>query len=316
MNTIPASMAGMLGAGHRSTDRSRPALLSFQNFLQFHQHLQQQLLQVQQQQQQQALFHGLGIVGSPDESRSIGLSSPSSIPDVNYVADVIAQQLLPFGADLFNNKQDANCVLVVENQRYFVHVQMLAARSATFRHIFDDMIRSDAWSLDMDDRDDDDSASHGDTSTSASNSTLDEDTDFSAGHDDDDEVFVLDEDIDRRAMYEDTGIMDEMETMSMEGTLCDDQESGAADDEHGLPVLELTFADPVGSHFNELLYWLYTDDCPRWRACFTPQNYDSILENIRILNLFTPTVFDICESFEQTTHPEMGLKGKAAMLFN
>jgi hypothetical protein len=130
MNTIPASMAGVLGAGHRSTDRSRPALLSFQNFLQFHQQLQQQLLQVQQQQQQQALFHGLGIAGSPDESRSIESSSPNSIPDVNYVADVIAQQLLPFGADLFNNKQDANCVLVVENRRYFVHVQMLAVSRA------------------------------------------------------------------------------------------------------------------------------------------------------------------------------------------
>ncbi|KAG0290923.1 hypothetical protein BGZ96_005644 [Linnemannia gamsii] len=46
---------------------------------------------------------------------------------------------------MFGRRSDANCVLKVGNERYFVHVQMLASRSPTFRRIFDEMIAKEAW---------------------------------------------------------------------------------------------------------------------------------------------------------------------------
>ncbi|KAF9352110.1 hypothetical protein BGX34_000172, partial [Mortierella sp. NVP85] len=83
------------------------------------------------------------------------------------------------------------------------------------------------------------------------------------------------------------------------------QSSDSEDEEEQLPVLTLQVADPEGSCFDELLYWLYTNDSARWRACFTPQNYDSILQNIRILNIFKDDVFKICQDFELSTSPEL-----------
>ncbi|KAF9994397.1 hypothetical protein BGZ65_009981, partial [Modicella reniformis] len=91
---------------------------------------------------------------------------------------------------------------------------------------------------------------------------------------------------------------------TMETLLVPEQdESDSSDDEGGnnkLPVLTIELVDPEGSCFSELLYWLYTDNGPRWLSCFTPQNYGSILENIRYLNIWSfPSVIQICQEFEQ-----------------
>ncbi|KAF9119583.1 hypothetical protein BGW39_000209 [Mortierella sp. 14UC] len=79
----------------------------------------------------------------------------------------------------------------------------------------------------------------------------------------------------------------------------------------GLPELSVTFVDPKGSHFEELLYWLCTGDSNRWIRFFTPENYGSILQNILHLNIVTSTVLDICMAFEASTAPELGLRGMA-----
>ncbi|KAK3843546.1 MAG: hypothetical protein J3R72DRAFT_420122 [Linnemannia gamsii] len=79
----------------------------------------------------------------------------------------------------------------------------------------------------------------------------------------------------------------------------------------GLPELSVTFVDPKGTHFKELLYWLYTGDGNRWIRFFTPENYGSILQNILHLNIVTSAVLEICMVFEATTAPELGLRGMA-----
>lgn len=60
---------------------------------------------------------------------------------------------------------------------------------------------------------------------------------------------------------------------------------------------------------------LYTNESERWRASFSPQNYNSILENILQLNIASPHVLEICETFERTTHPTLGLCGLAQKTF-
>ncbi|KAF9911194.1 hypothetical protein EC991_004418 [Linnemannia zychae] len=85
----------------------------------------------------------------------------------------------------------------------------------------------------------------------------------------------------------------------------------------GLPELSVTLVDPKGSHFEELLYWLYTGDSNRWIRFFTPENYGSILQNILHLNIVTRTVLDICIMFEASTALELGLRGMAlAVLYD
>ncbi|KAF9176435.1 hypothetical protein BGZ50_000698 [Haplosporangium sp. Z 11] len=81
--------------------------------------------------------------------------------------------------------------------------------------------------------------------------------------------------------------------------------------EEELPELKISLTDPVGSRFEELLYWIYTDNGPRWLASFTPHNYDSILANILKLNIITPDVLEICRAFEASTSPDLGLHGRA-----
>ncbi|KAF9994396.1 hypothetical protein BGZ65_009980 [Modicella reniformis] len=98
-------------------------------------------------------------------------------PNVDYVADVIAESLLPFGHDLFGRKSDANCILNVDDQHYYVHVQLLAARSPTFRYIFDNMIREGAWQLDLKSEDEVDMDEEHDHNASDSPSIGQEDCD-------------------------------------------------------------------------------------------------------------------------------------------
>ncbi|KAG0058955.1 hypothetical protein BGZ89_000823, partial [Linnemannia elongata] len=97
--------------------------------------------------------------------------------------------------------------------------------------------------------------------------------------------------------------------------LSDDGEDGKSTNstgtDGGLPELVVTFADPEGSHFKELLYWLYTGDSNRWIQFFTPENYGSILQNILHLNIVTREVLEICMVFEARTPPELGLGGMA-----
>ncbi|KAF9146821.1 hypothetical protein BGX30_007739 [Mortierella sp. GBA39] len=97
--------------------------------------------------------------------------------------------------------------------------------------------------------------------------------------------------------------------------LSDDGEDGksisSVGTDGGLPELVVAFADPEGSHFKELLYWLYTGDGNRWVRFFTPENYGSILQNILHLNIVTREVLEICMAFEARTPPELGLRGIA-----
>ncbi|KAG0212953.1 hypothetical protein BGX33_003225 [Mortierella sp. NVP41] len=99
-----------------------------------------------------------------------------------------------------------------------------------------------------------------------------------------------------------------------EGAESDGEDARSIDSEGtdgGLPELSVTFADPEGSHFEELLYWLYTGNSNRWIQFFTPENYGSILQNILHLNIVTNAVLDICLVFEASTSPELGLRGMA-----
>ncbi|KAF9357116.1 hypothetical protein BGX26_004233 [Mortierella sp. AD094] len=93
---------------------------------------------------------------------------------------------------------------------------------------------------------------------------------------------------------------------------CDEDE----DLDECLPELSMAFVDPEKSHFEELLYWLYTGDNSRWLRFFAPENYGSILKNIRLLNIATVDAIDACLLYESKTSPYLGLKGMAqAILF-
>ncbi|KAF9345037.1 hypothetical protein BGX26_003615 [Mortierella sp. AD094] len=81
----------------------------------------------------------------------------------------------------------------------------------------------------------------------------------------------------------------------------DDDDDDDGDDEAKagyLPVVAIDLAAPVGSCFEELLRWIYTNDGEHWMRCFTPANYHNILQNICFLNIRTPDVLEICHRFE------------------
>ncbi|KAF9924285.1 hypothetical protein FBU30_005703 [Linnemannia zychae] len=184
-------------------------------------------------------------------------------PPVTYMANLIAQQLLQVGAAMFGRRSDADCILRVGNEQYYVHVQLLASRSSTFRRIFDEMIAKEAWGVSHDvDLSSEDRASFG---------HLDEE---------DEEVFNY---------GSDCGYQDPANISYGEGCgLISDDDENLRDDKS-----------------------LYTGDNNRWIRFFTPDNYSSILQNILLLNIGTNAVFEICEAFEDTTAPELGLRGMA-----
>ncbi|KAK3838642.1 MAG: hypothetical protein JOS17DRAFT_300901 [Linnemannia elongata] len=74
----------------------------------------------------------------PSISQAEGISSNAATegqPPVTYMASLIAHQLLQVGASMFGRQADANCVLKVGNDRYFVHVQMLAVSARAGHHL-------------------------------------------------------------------------------------------------------------------------------------------------------------------------------------
>ncbi|KAF9902663.1 hypothetical protein EC991_004720 [Linnemannia zychae] len=126
------------------------------------------------------------------------------------------------------------------------------------------------------------------------------------GNDDDDDVdsFMIDEDEDHPHVFDLEDVVeygdqeDEDEEDGQEED--DDTEDDGNYNEEGekMPTLNLKLSRPVSSRFDEMLYWIYTNDSDRWRRCFTPANYSSILRNIALLHLVNPTVLAICRAFE------------------
>lgn len=47
-------------------------------------------------------------------------------PPEDYMAKLIATELMRSGASMYGRKEDATCVLKVGTRRYYVHVQLLA----------------------------------------------------------------------------------------------------------------------------------------------------------------------------------------------
>ncbi|KAF8951609.1 hypothetical protein BGZ52_010684 [Haplosporangium bisporale] len=277
------------------------------------------------------------------EAISSSTTLSGDFPPVTYLANKIASQLLQSGegAQMFDRRCDADCVLNVGQRRYYVHVQMLASRSPTFRRIFDDMIENKAWG-DLTDR--------STSSQGQSQGGDDMDYSFEGSIEDEDQGSEMDRDLQQRSppvsplersiqpcsidqlsqsIQHSLHLSSNLIPMSTE----DDEEEinpdiyddGDDDDENSdpdseedryLPELTINLADPEASHFDELLYYLYTGDGPRWQVFFRPDNYIYILQNIAHLNMLTQHVFDICLAFEQTTPPEMHLHGLALQLLH
>ncbi|KAF8927079.1 hypothetical protein BGZ47_002338 [Haplosporangium gracile] len=82
-------------------------------------------------------------------------------------------------------------------------------------------------------------------------------------------------------------------------------------------LLELTLTLPVcvANLFDDVLQWIYTNNCHQWRQTFTTENYETILLAIETFILFKKDVFLICKEFEKSTDPTLGLIGLADELF-
>lgn len=198
----------------------------------------------------------LDLIASSDMSMEI---------PITYITHYIASKLLPEGPTMFQRESDTDCILCVGQQRYYVHMPMLAVRSPTFRRIFDAMIADGVWESD----------------------NLDKESSFTPP-----------------SLPEGAGTP---------GTI--EQDVNVEDSNSFLPELTLSLVDPEGSRFDELLYWIYTNNGARWQKNFTAQNYNSILQNNELLNMFDPQILLICEAFEKTTDPKLGLIGLAEQLF-
>ncbi|KAF9173959.1 hypothetical protein BGX21_006854 [Mortierella sp. AD011] len=216
-----------------------------------------------------------------------GDESGQSYPPPNYAADKVWNFLQPIGPSLFGHKDSANCILRAGPLKFFVHVPVLASRSPTFRGIFNEMIDKDAW------------GSRGDGSSDGSCEDSDMETDD-----------VLHEGPSDQEMQESKDPNEDDD--------CDDDDDDDVDDvddvddeDEDMPVLNVDLVDPVGSHFEELLRWIYTNDGERWMQCFTPTNYCNILQNICYLNIRTQEVLEICQRFEDSLIPEYDLRGMA-----
>ncbi|KAG0364356.1 hypothetical protein BC939DRAFT_525269 [Gamsiella multidivaricata] len=275
----------------------------------------------------QGQSHGLDL-DSDSLDTDIDGSAASNIgpPPAIYMANLISKKLLRIGASMFGRREDASCVLIVGARRYYVHVQILASRSPTFQRIFDDMITNNAWGVSSDE---DFSSAYCRSSTRDGQDcdvddamvSSDEGDDFA---DDESTQEVHSDEFDHE-VEEDytqrepdlTGTSQQQQKISMASLSTSLRHSLRVHDEYepgldeALPELRVTFADPEGSRFDELLYWLYTSDNERWVKCFTPENYGTILENIARLRITTDSVLNLCLSYEATTRPELGLRGMA-----
>ncbi|KAG0374047.1 hypothetical protein BGX24_010904 [Mortierella sp. AD032] len=134
-------------------------------------------------------------------------------------------------------------------------------------------------------------------------------------HDHDPDSSVMDEDEDREHVFDveevlEYEVQEEEEEEEEEG---DARDNGNDDDENdNHPTLTLKLSRPVSSRFDEMLYWIYTNQSDRWRRSFTPENYHSILHNIALLHLVNPTVLGICRAFEAD---HQALQGAAEEFF-
>lgn len=134
-------------------------------------------------------------------------------------------------------------------------------------------------------------------STSVTSTTMDADSSM----DEDQNDCYDDKNHDEEEEEEDDDDDNDEELEEEDGDETEQQQNASVGEEaKELPVLTVKLADPVGSRFDELLYWIYTDKSDRWLTHFTPQNYGSILQNIAFLNLATPAVLAICRAFEQS----------------
>ncbi|KAG0091623.1 hypothetical protein BGZ92_000215 [Podila epicladia] len=257
------------------------------------------------------------------------------LPPVTYLANKIASQLLQSGegTQMFDRRCDADCVLNVGQRRYYVHVQMLASRSPTLRRIFDDMIENKAWGNLIDRSSSQGLSQAGDEMDYSFEGSVQEDEDQEDRHHSpsvsphERSILCSVDQFGPSLQYSLQLSVD----LPPESSTEDYDEGGRdpdmyddygevsnpdSDEDRCLPELVINLADPEASHFEELLYYLYTGDGSRWRAFFRPDNYVCILQNIAYLNMLTKHVLDICLAFEQATPPEMQLCGLALQLLH
>ncbi|KAI8600952.1 hypothetical protein EDD21DRAFT_354101 [Dissophora ornata] len=239
-------------------------------------------------------------VSIDDDAASTGSIGP---PPVTYMANMIANHLMPQGASMFGRREDASCILRVGQTRFYVHVQMLASRSPTFRRIFDDMIRNEAWGASSDTASssesmavyedgqyDSDDESMQERQSFESNPAEQGDMRSHASHEsqttvqqssDDLLSSMVTENLQLRSSEHDSNNL----SIDVRRSLQSRDEHGSGQDsgddlddiDDSLPELTVALEDPDGDHFKELLYW----------------------------------VFNICLSYETTTSPDQGLRGMA-----
>ncbi|KAG0032690.1 hypothetical protein BGZ82_006438 [Podila clonocystis] len=213
-------------------------------------------------------------------------------------------------------------------------VECRESRSPTFRRIFDEMIENKAWGDLTDDFSRQEQSQSGDDMSYSSGGSVQEDENQidpqqsppvsphersipcsvdQLGQSIQHSLHLMSDDLPPETSTEDYD--DEERDPDMYD---DDDENSNPDSEMDryLPELTINLADPEASHFDELLYYLYTGDGPRWQVFFRPDNYIYILQNIAHLNMLTMHVLDICVAFEQTTPPEMQLRGLALQLLH
>ncbi|KAG0199457.1 hypothetical protein BGX28_007281 [Mortierella sp. GBA30] len=212
---------------------------------------------------------------------------------------------------------------------------MLASRSPTFRLIFDEMIANGAWgsvneALYLPDEDGDLGFSEPKEmciSTGESSDGQERDEDQGLGYNSytqEADVYV-DECKDENegdhqhvnGILYSHGNIEAVWRSKLETDLNQSAHSHVApelseryDVDGSLPKLTLDLEGPDDGHVDELLYWLYTDNAPRWLASFTTSNYENILRNILLLNIVTPQVLQVCRDFEASIDPGSGLRGR------
>ncbi|KAF9984646.1 hypothetical protein BGZ75_003776 [Mortierella antarctica] len=195
----------------------------------------------------------------------------------------------------------------------------MVSRSPTFRRIFDDMIAHQAWGAEGEnpslylDQDDDDVYGFSDSAEAQNGEAIldhcvrDEikDTDMERDMGGDEEGQEVSDSSNNSSMVSDCDMEATWTRFSDTHPLLHSHTDSQPEDNYGsdglLPELCVALDDPEGGHIEELLYWLYTDDGPRWKASFNKGDYESILKNIRHLDIVSPAVLAICKDFEAST---------------
>ncbi|KAG0041970.1 hypothetical protein BGZ83_001045, partial [Gryganskiella cystojenkinii] len=236
----------------------------------------------------QAMIADEGSIDLTGSSSSLGLGPPP----VTYMANLIASHLMRSGAEMFGRQSDANCILQVGSRRYYVHVQMLASRSPTFRRIFDDMIANNAWGLGNNKRITKTAAdTEGTTTMTDSESVSTGEEDMYYDEDEEEDYYEYDEDgvpvllsneeelditdqqlpgAGTHGKVAQSSPVDQLKTQMVQSLQIQDSQgpgeptsvSSTAEvqsetpDDRSLPELSVAFANPEESRFDELLYWV------------------------------------------------------------